>query len=286
MVGSSISGLQGLSNSPVIRFGMITDPHYAEADPPNSSNRYYRHSLDKLEIAISKFNQEKLDFVIEVGDFKDQDPEPDKENTIKYLKAIEKVFAGFNGPRYHVLGNHDMDSISKKEFLENIENTGIPKDRTYYSFDVQGFHFVVLDSNYTRIGTHYNNGNFDWTDSNIHARQLKWLKKDLANTNKPVIVFVHHRLDTPHALHKIYCIHNAEKVRRILEKSGKVIAVFQGHDHDGDYSSINGIHYYTQFAMVVGPYPENNSYAIVEVFSDGMIRINGFVNCEDKEMGK
>ena len=32
-----------------------------------------------------------------------------------------------SGPRYHCVGNHDVDSITKQQFLENIENTGIPK---------------------------------------------------------------------------------------------------------------------------------------------------------------
>ncbi|MFC2125208.1 metallophosphoesterase family protein [Bacteroidota bacterium] len=284
MAGSSLSGLEGVFKTPVIRFGMVADPHYAETDPLNSSNRYYKHSDEKLEAAISLFNAEKLDFIIELGDFKDQDAKPNKMNTLRYLRDIEKVFTSFDGPRYHVLGNHDMDSISKKEFQENVENTGISKEEYYYSFDQKDFHFVVLDANFTKSGRHYSRGNFDWTDSNINPRQLKWLKNDLANTDKPTIVFVHHRLDTPHAQHKIYCIRNASKVRAVLEKSGKVAAVFHGHDHEGDYSSLNGIHYFTQYAMVSGPFPENNSYSIVEIFGNGDIRIDGYVNCQGRVM--
>jgi len=286
MAGSSLSGWNYAFQSPVIRFGLVTDPHYAEADPPGNSNRYYRHSLDKLKIAMSLFNQEKVDFVIELGDFKDQDPEPEKENTLRYLKIIEKAFIEFNGPRYHVLGNHDMDSISKKEFQENIENTGIPKENTYYSFDRNGIHFVVLDANFTHMGRHYNNGKFDWTDSNIKYKQLKWLKQDLEDTGKPTIVFVHQRLDTPHANYKTHCIRNAAEIRSLLEKSGKIKAVFHGHDHEGGYSNINGIHYFTQVAMVSGELPENNSYSIVEIFRNGDIRVNGYVNCESMMLAR
>jgi len=60
-------------------------------------------------------------------------------------------------------------------------------------------------------------------------------------------------------------------VRKVLEDSGKVVAVFQGHHHAGSYNLINGIHYYTLAAMCEGPYPENNAYAIVEVLGDRMI---------------
>ena len=286
MAGTSFSGWNDGVQTPVIRFGLVTDPHFAEADPPGKSNRFFRHSVEKLEDAISLFNEENVDFLIENGDFKDQDADPEKENTLRYLRVIEKVFSGFKGPRYHVLGNHDMDSISKKNFLENIENTGIPKEDSYYSFDQKGFHFVVLDANFTKDGRNYNNGRFDWTNSNIKRKQLKWLKDDLANTDKPAIVFVHQRLDTPYANYKILCIANADEIRQILEESGKVAAVFQGHDHEGDHSNINGIHYFTQIAMVSGAYPENNSYSIVEIFGNGNIRINGYMNCESRTMAK
>jgi len=177
-----------------------------------------------------------------------------------------------------------MDSISKKDFQEQIENTGIPADKTYYSFDRNDLHLIVLDANYSKAGKNYKRGDFDWMDSNIRPRQMHWLKKDLELTDKPTIVFIHQRLDTPNTKHKVYCVRNAEKVSKVLEQSGKVVAVFQGHDHEGDYSKINGIHYYTQVAMVSGAFPENNSFSIVEILGNGNIRINGFVNCESREM--
>jgi hypothetical protein len=66
-------------------------------------------------------------------------------------------------------------------------------------------------------------------------------------------------------------INNCVSVRKALEDSGKVAAVFQGHYHPGSYNLINGIHYCTINAMVEGPFPENNAYAIVEVLGDKMI---------------
>lgn len=285
VVGTSFSGLQGFSTS-MVRFGVVTDPHYADTDPATYSNRYYRDSIEKMDAAIKHFNNQNLDFIIEVGDFKDQDPQPEREKTLQYLKAIEQSFTRFKGPKYHVLGNHDMDSLSKREFLQNIENTGIPKQKSYYSYDKKGIHFIVLDANFTRHGIDYNNGNFDWTDTNINHKQVKWLQKDLEKTDNPTIVFVHQRLDTPYAHNKIHCIHNARKVRHILERSGKVMAVFQGHDHAGGYSKIHDIHYFTQVAMVSGPYPDNNSYSIVEVMKNGDIRVTGYVNCESRIMNK
>jgi metallophosphoesterase superfamily enzyme len=108
--------------------------------------------LDKLAACVAEMNRERVDFLVELGDFKDQDTPPVESRTLEYLERIEGVFRKFEGPRYHVLGNHDMDSISKAQFLARVENAGIPSERSYYSFDLRGIHGVVLDANFTREG--------------------------------------------------------------------------------------------------------------------------------------
>jgi len=252
------------------RFGIVTDSHYADADTVGS--RYYRHSLDKLTECVELMNAQKVDFLVELGDFKDQDNPAVEQKTITYLRTVEKVFQNFNGPTYHVLGNHDMDSISKEQFLTNVENTRIGPGKSYYSFDLNGVHFVFLDANYRSDGTDYDHGDFDWTDANIPSAELDWLERDLASTPSPVIVFIHQLLDGTGSVY----VKNAAEVRQILETSGKVLAVFQGHHHTGSYSNIMGIHYYTLKALVEGTGPENSSYAIVEVGPDNSVTITGY----------
>ncbi|MDH4239140.1 MAG: metallophosphoesterase [Phycisphaerae bacterium] len=244
------------------RFGIVTDSHYADADTVGS--RYYRHSLDKLTECAELMNDQKVDFLVELGDFKDQNNPPVEQKTITYLRAVEKVFQNFKGPTYHVLGNHDMDSISKEQFLTNVENTSIAPSKSYYSFDFNGAHFVVLDANYKAGGTDYDHGNFDWTDANIPPAELNWLRQDLAAARGPTIVFIHQLLDGTGSVY----VNNAADIRQILGQSGNILAVFQGHHHEGSYSYIEGIHYYTLKAMVEGPGQENNSYAIVEILPD------------------
>ena len=260
------------------RFGIITDCHYADADTRNG--RYYRQSLDKLAECVELMNAEKVDFLAELGDFKDENAKPVELKTIAHLRAIEKVFQKFAGPTYHVLGNHDMDSISKAQFLANVENTGIDPARSYYSFDSKGIHFVVLDANYRKDGVDYDHGNFKWLDANIPPAQLEWLAEDLRNARRPAIVFVHQQL----AGIPTHRINNAEEVRPVLESSGKVIAVFQGHKHKGGYAQIEGIHYYTLKGAVEGSGEENNSYAIVDVRGDGAITVTGYRRAETKHL--
>jgi alkaline phosphatase len=91
--------------------------------------------------------------------------------------------------------------------------------------------------------------------------------------NKRTFVFLHQNLHSegdPHG------VKNAPQVRRILEKAGNVVAVFQGHKHTGDYALLGGIHYCTLNAMVEGPATTNNAYAVVTVEPSGAFTLRGF----------
>lgn len=252
------------------RFGIVTDSHYADTNERN--NRFFRESVDKMAECVEFMNRQKVDFLVELGDFKDQDNSPVEERTLWYLWTIEKVFQRFQGPKYHVLGNHDMDGISKEQFLKNITNTSVYSEQTFYSYDSHGVHFVVLDANFRADGAAYDHGNFEWTDTSIPQVQLDWLQKDLEATYLPTIVFVHQLLDGNGDLY----VKNAEEVREILQASGRVLAVFLGHKHEGDYHNIAGIHYYTLIAMVDGSGLANSSYAIVEVLDNHDIIVTGY----------
>ena len=85
-------------------------------------------------------------------------------------------------------------------------------------------------------------------------------------------MFAHQRLDVAND----YGVKNAAEVRKVLEGSGKVLAVFQGHSHKNDYKEIAGIHYCTLVAMVEGSGAENNGYSTVDLGRDGTIRVTGF----------
>ncbi|MBA7556803.1 3',5'-cyclic adenosine monophosphate phosphodiesterase CpdA [subsurface metagenome] len=192
------------------------------------------------------------------------------------------MFRKFKANKYHVLGNHDVDSISKDQFLAIVANTNIPRESKYYSFDLKGLHFVVLDANYRAGGLDYDSGNFKWTDANVSRAELNWLERDLASASKPVIVFVHQQLDGEGS----HYVKNAADVRLILQKHQRVLAVFQGHNHAGHYSHIEGIHYYTLKAMVAGSGEENNSYAIVEIHDNHTIIVTGYRRAISKKLEK
>lgn len=248
-----------------LRVGMVTDLHYA--DKPASGTRYYRETLGKLEEAADQFGQRDLDFVVELGDIIDAAASVDVE--MRYLNKVNEAFSKICKDRHYVLGNHCVDTLTKEEFLGGVE-----RRESYYSFDRGGFHFIVLDSCFRADGQPYGRRNFKWTDANVPAAELDWLRADLKTNDKPVIVFAHQRLDVTNN----HGVKNNSDVRRILESSGNVLAVFQGHSHKNDLRDIGGIHYCTLVAMVEGSGEENNGYSIMEISSDGSIRLTGFRN--------
>jgi predicted phosphodiesterase len=267
---SCTPGNRSAPNHQPVRFGIVTDCHYADAEAQGT--RFYRESLGKLAECVDHMSAERVDFLIELGDFKDQNRPAVEEKTLAHLQTVEAVLRRFRGPRYHVLGNHDMDSISKQQYLSRVENTGIDADHSFYSFDVKGLHCLVLDANYRSDGSDYDRGNFDWTNANIPAPELDWLRRDLAEGSGATVVFTHQRLDGEGPVF----VKNAAAVRQILQDSGRVLTVFQGHDHDGDYRRLDGIPYYTLKAVVEGSGAENNSYAIVELNADRSLTVTGY----------
>lgn len=271
---AAVGGCVDCDDDPVVRFGMVADLHYAElpdaVDAPGM--RCYDDAPAKLRDCIDVMNDRKVDFLIELGDFKDM--MPTKEETLICLDRIEKEFSRFRGPRYHVLGNHETDIITKAEFLSHVANTGQKRAVNYYSFSVKGVTFVVLDANYTSKMETYRPGNFDFRDTNVPPQQLKWLQGVLDSAPGPVVIFAHQLIDPD--CPDVMRINNAGQLRNMFENSGKVKAVFTGHHHIGHTADHNGIFYYTLRAMAQDAYPENNSYAEVLICKSGRIVVRGF----------
>ena len=275
-VATPVFGCKMPGSSPVARFGIVTDCHYADIPMAKRAwpvgDAYYRESAAKLAECTAVMNRERPDFLIELGDFKDLGP--DKAATVSYLDKIESVFSGFAGDRYHVLGNHDFDALDKAEFLSHVSNAGQSKALAHYSFIRGGVKFVVLDACFNSAMEDYRPGNWSWNDANIPPAQLEWLERELASAKGQAVVFCHQCLDP--ASDKNHRIRNAAEVRAVIERSGKVRAVFTGHQHSGRVGESNGITYYSLRATVLDSGMEENGYALVEVYGSGAITVTGY----------
>ena len=228
----------------ISRFGVITDIHHT--DLADTHKLVYSMALARTRRFVEEMNRLQADFIIELGDM--VDTLAGNADPLGHLNDIEEIFHQFRGPIYHVVGNHDFDSIDRSTFLARIVNTGVARGASYYSFDHRGLHGIVLDAGYTVCEPHrpfdhqsLDNPFYTWQDAWIPSDELTWLAADLAATRLPTVVFTHqllHREQTEE-----HTIKNAEAVRAVLEKSGKVLTVFSGHDHHGDFANRNGILY-------------------------------------------
>lgn len=256
--------------APVFSFGLFADSHYAEKV---YGDRHCRDSLDKLRDCIAEFNARNLPMAVNLGDSIDK--VADKAMELRFLSAVREVAETFHGEMATVLGNHDLETLTKEEFLRHY---GI-REPAYHSFERQGFHFVVLDGNCRKDGSDFAPGNFRWDDAWVSEAQMEWLSHDLeTHRNQSAIIFIHENLDDRlwNDLPDPHLARNAPAVRRIIERCGNVRAVFQGHNHHGHFDTIRGIPYIGSAAMVVGPGRESNAYAVVSLWADGAISVEGF----------
>jgi predicted phosphodiesterase len=181
----------------------------------------------RLEAFIMDMQQKRPDFIIQMGDFCC----PRDRN-----RPLMEIWNRFSGPRYHVIGNHDPENeFTREQVVDYWQAKG-----KYYSFDIKGFHCVVLDGN-----DHNPEHKPAWKYERFIGReQLQWLEADLDKTSLPVIVFCHQGLDND-----MGGIENGTRVRLVLERANqksrfsKVQVVFSGHHHQDYYNVFNGIHY-------------------------------------------
>lgn len=261
----------------VLSLGLLTDVHYADKDTWGS--RAYRDSLLKGKEAAEFFKEKKPAAMVCLGDL--IDAAPSVETEISYLTKICKVLDVAGIPRHHVLGNHCVATLNKEEFFKNA---GSANKEGHYSFDLKGNHFVVLDACYNSKMEPYGRNNFVWHDSNMTPEEIAWLKKDLAETKLPTVVFTHQRLDVDRP--NKYAIKQSVEVRQIFEESKKVRVVFQGHSHKNELETVNEISYCTLAAMVEGKGIKSSSYSLLRFFDDGSIQLEGYRRQKNQTFSK
>jgi hypothetical protein len=261
----SFAATEKAGDKPSVRVGLLTDLHHAEKD--RAGSRYYREAIPKLREAVAALGQQKIDLAIELGDIIDAADTLEKE--IHHLKSIEAEYAKLKCPRHYVMGNHCLHTLTKDEFRKH---TGAGK--SHYGFDAGGIRFLILDACFNKKMEPYQRKNFKWNDANIPPDQIAWLGQELKAAKGKVLVFVHQRLDLKPA--EPHTINQCVEIRNLLSKSGKVLAVFQGHNHKNDHKTIDNVHYITLRAMIEGTGEANNGYGILEVMGDGSIRLQGY----------
>jgi manganese-dependent ADP-ribose/CDP-alcohol diphosphatase len=260
---------------PKFEFGLVPDAQYCDCDI--NGTRYYSNSLDKLMEAAQTFNREEVDFTVQTGDFIDRN--------LSSFSDILPIFNLIEGPKYHVLGNHDFPVTTD----EVVDILGMPNQ--YYDFKRKNWRFVVLDTNdlslyanpegsdkYQEAEEMYNTLkanneiNAQTWNGGVSEEQLSWLRGVLQKAEKrnEKVVVIGHMPVYPDNNHNVW---NDEAVIAELEAAGKVVAYFNGHNHAGNYAVKNGIHYVNLKGMVETD--DTNSYSIVQVYKD-RLEVDGY----------
>jgi predicted phosphodiesterase len=239
---------------------LITDIHhgtnanYKKHKGEDYKNIFGEEFRGKSERLAKEMNQ--CDLVVNLGDLI-QDENRDTD-LIAYKEAVNLFTT--KSPIKHVVGNHDLRNLSIADIT-----TILRRDKEYTSFDLNNFHHVILGGTRKEPrGPHY-----------IDEEQLKWLEKDLANTNLSTLVYCHYPLDNQDFSENYYfknrpdggSLGNRGFVRPMLEKSNIVKAVFSGHTHFFHKEIIKNIIYCTvpSFSENNGDGKPNHQFALVEV---------------------
>ncbi|HBN07914.1 MAG TPA: hypothetical protein DD435_04440 [Cyanobacteria bacterium UBA8530] len=94
-----------------------------------------------------------------------------------YLLSFDPTWGLFKSITHPAIGDHDYEGDGYFRYFGAA--AGRP-DKTYYSFDLGGWHLVSLNSIEEEVDV-YN-----------YSKQIRWLKKDLAaNKGKPILAFWH-----------------------------------------------------------------------------------------------
>ena len=262
-----------------LRFGLIADPQYADAEPSTTHPRFYRNSLCKLEKAITELNDHRLEFVVTLGDLVDREWES--------FAAVMSVYEALRHPHAVVIGNHDAQVISE-HLAQQVPVAGLPK--SYYQFRQSGYRFIVIDGNDLSLYCNAGNGEQHqqaramlnvleeeqrpqaqpWNGA-VGLRQLEWIEQTLQQAqlkNETVLMFGHYPL-APENRHNLW---NCEQLVELLCRY-QVRAYFAGHDHEGNYARIGNTDFITLKGMVDGA--DRLPFAMIEV-KNGELTVNGY----------
>ncbi|RWX76080.1 phosphatase [Neorhizobium lilium] len=275
-------------DTPLIRFGVIADPQYADIEPWLETDRYYRNSLAKLRDAIGVLNEEDLAFVVTLGDLIDRGAES--------LAPVLEIYGALRHESVLLPGNHDF-SVAPEHLGEVHRRLGMPAP--WHEFLRGGIRFVIIDgSEVSLFSTPEGDPRHALAVERLRAleqagainampwnggmseEQHAWLEDALARAKvagEPVVVMGHYPL-YPENQHNQW---NCERLVALFDRSGNVLAYLNGHNHEGNLGR-HGSTWYVNFKGMVDT-EHDNTFATVAIFAD-RIEITGHGREESRSL--
>jgi predicted phosphodiesterase len=214
-----------------IKIAVISDIHAGKRLPTRPGEQAWA-LLDEF---VGKINETfKPDIVAELGDrINSESNEIDAEHE----KTVCRILNNLNVPWIPILGNHDIEKLSKDD---NEKIFRCPMGNT--SRIINGFQLIFLNAQDPVIKN---------VGGNISDEGLAWLKNKLEKLMIPTLIFCHQALDDQTVSDNIHFkkipqlafVKNKTDVRKIINDSGNVIGVINGHLHWSNTCSENGTAY-------------------------------------------
>jgi len=153
--------------------------------------------------------------------------------------AYLAMHRAIRGEIFPVLGNHDLAAMPENDSSPAADPRSIYRqklgiDRTYFSFDAVGYHFIILDS------VHATDNKLRY-EGRISHEQMEWLKRDLTRLpqSTPIVLAAHipvltafysipRELSMSAPRNKV--VANNEALMSLF-KDHNLILVLQGHTH-------------------------------------------------------
>jgi len=189
-----------------------------------------KQAPDGLKLAIEHVNELEPDFVLTGGDqvFDAVDQGYERADLVYklYLETIQLLAM----PLYNTMGNHDIFGTGSNsgvdpghpELGKTMFATRQAKSR-YYSFDHEGWHFMVLDSVQPTEGGSYRGG--------IDTEQMAWITEELnaLEAGTPIVVSTH----IPFISVSFQLRDEPGEYRQrglVMDNGWEVLSLFQGHN--------------------------------------------------------
>ena len=180
------------------------------------------------------------DLLVNLGD--DIEDESRDADLARYTEC-QDILRTAKAELVNVAGNHDTIHLTRDDLARVWRHEG----PLFYALDRGGFHIVVLHTLERKD-----------VEVRIPHAQLEWLAADLARTTLPVIVLMHHSASEQDledslwfkGLAHLALVKERAELRTILQESGKVRVVFNGHVHRNHLDVIAGIPYVTIQSLI------------------------------------
>ena len=246
-----------------MKIAIITDIHHG---PKSHTKETGWDGMATMEAFVEHANAIGADLLLDLGD---HISDTDHATDVRAATEVAQTIGQFKGPRYHVVGNHDVTNLSIGD-NEDIFGQSMQSQ----VFDIGAARLILWQPD-VNIGLP---GGFAPAGD-----ALPWLIETLNADTKPAIIATHVPLSGHSQIGNFYFQNNAQystypdhaEVRRAVEATGNAAMWLAGHVHWNTVTPVGGIHHVTIQSMserfTTSP-ASANAFAVLEI-NDGMANL-------------